>query len=66
MALRALSAIPANQQSLVVAGYLTLQDRWLFRAISFFQNAALWVLIAVTAYLLFWWRNSEMAVKDTA
>jgi hypothetical protein len=57
IALGAMNAIPIEEQSSVVQGYLSLQGRWLFRAISLFQNGSLWALVSVIAYMLFWWRN---------
>jgi hypothetical protein len=61
IALAAMAVIPAAEQTPVVQSYLALQRGWLFRAIGFFQNAALWALVGVIAYMLFWWRNPHDA-----
>jgi hypothetical protein len=36
---------------------IAIQHSWLSQATSFFLNASLWVLFAVVAYLLFWWKG---------
>lgn len=59
LALSALGTIPQAARSPVIDGYLALQADWLFRATGWFQNASLWALIAVVAYLLFWWRSPK-------
>ena len=56
-ALIALRALPAGQRSAVTDSLLALNQSWLAQATSFFLNASLWVLFAVVAYLLFWWRG---------
>ena len=55
-ALGALAAIPAGERALVSQGILDLQGSWLFRASALLQNASLWLLVAVIAYMLFRWR----------
>ena len=56
-ALIALRALPAGQRSALTDSLLALNQSWLAQATSFFLNASLWVLFAVVAYLLFWWRG---------
>lgn len=56
-ALRTLAALHAGHRSSVADGIIALHQQWLFQATSFFLNASLWVLFAVIAYLLFWWRG---------
>ena len=51
--------IPIAQRSRIISGFLALQDSWLFRVASVFQNASLLVLLVVVAYMLFVWRNPE-------
>lgn len=59
LALAAMAAIAPADRAPMIAGYLALQDTWLFRAISLFQNLSLWALVLVIAYMLFGWRNPE-------
>ena len=59
IALAAMAAIPVTDQVPVVQSYLALQGVWLFRATGFFLNAALWALVGVIAYMLFWWHNPD-------
>ena len=59
IALAALIAIPAGSRDGVVAGYLAFQDSWLATAIALFQNASVWLLLAVVFFMLFLWRNPE-------
>ena len=54
-----LAGIATARRSPVTAGYLTVNDSWVFTASRVFENAALWLLIAVVGYLLFWWRKSD-------
>ena len=56
-ALIALSALPPARRSAVTESLLAVSQSWVFHATSFFLNASLWVLFAVVAYLLFWWRG---------
>ena len=42
---------------------LALQHSWLFRTTAAFQNIALWVLVIVEGYMLFWWRGEKMGAK---
>jgi hypothetical protein len=56
-ALTALAALPPAQSSQMSGSILDLHRSWLSQATSFFLNASLWVLFAVVAYLLFWWRG---------
>ena len=55
----ALTAIPDGQRSQFVSDYLAVQGGWLFQLTALFQNASLWALIGVTAYLLFRWRGES-------
>lgn len=57
LALQALEALPETQRSAIGSGLLTINDDWLFVASRVFLNGSLWVLFAVIAYLLFWWRG---------
>lgn len=59
LAINALTAIPPDKRSSVIDGYLPIQEGWLFVAARIFQNASLWMLVAVIAYLLFWWRQED-------
>jgi hypothetical protein len=56
-ALAALAALPTEHRSLMANSVLALNQSWLIRASAFFLNVSLWVLFAVVAYLLFWWRG---------
>ena len=56
-ALLALQALPAAKRSPVADSLLAVNQSWVFQTTSFFLNASLWVLFAVVAYLLFWWRG---------
>jgi hypothetical protein len=56
-ALAALAALPAGHRSPMADSVLVLNGSWLLRATDFFLNVSLWVLFAVVAYLLFWWRG---------
>lgn len=57
LAIEALDALPPERLTAVGAGYLRVRHSWLFVATSLFLNIAVWVLFAVVAYLLFWWRD---------
>lgn len=56
-AMLALAALPTNQLSQLGESYLEYRNSWLASATALFTNAAIWLLIAVVAYLLFWWRR---------
>lgn len=56
-AIIALRALPAAKRSPVSASLLAINDSWLAKGTSFFLNASIWVLFAVIAFLLFWWRG---------
>lgn len=56
-ALLALRALPAARRAPVTDSLLALNQSWLAQTTGFFLNASLWVLFAVVAYLLFWWRG---------
>ena len=56
-AVRALAALPPGQLSSVGEGYLAFRVSWLAVATAVFINGSLWVMIAVVAWLLFWWRD---------
>ena len=56
-ALTALAALAPAQRSPISDSILALNASWLAHATSFFLNAGLWVLFAVVAYLLFFWRG---------
>jgi hypothetical protein len=56
-ALATLAALPSGHRSLMANSVLALNRSWLSQATSFFLNICLWVLFAVVAYLLFWWRG---------
>ena len=56
-ALLALRALPAAKRSPVADSLLAVNESWLAQTTSFFLNTSLWVLFAVVAYLLFWWRG---------
>jgi len=60
-ALLALQALPAAKRSPLTDSLLAVHQSWVFQATSFFLNASLWVLFAVVAYLLFWWRGDPEA-----
>lgn len=67
LALQGLARLPEVQRGAVGAGLLVVNDGWLFTASRFFLNASLWVLFAVIAYLLFFWRGERAApAPDTA
>lgn len=59
LALQGLAALPDQSRSVVGAGLLAVNDGWLFTASRLFLNGSLWVLFAVIAYLLFWWRGEQ-------
>jgi hypothetical protein len=61
LALQGLARLPEAQRGAVGAGLLALNDDWLFAGSRFFLNASLWVLFAVIAYLLFFWRGEQSA-----
>jgi hypothetical protein len=56
-ALIALGNLAPSKRSPVTDSLLALNQSWLAQATSFFLNASIWVLFAVVAYLLFWWRG---------
>lgn len=56
-ALIALRALPNAKRSPVADSLLAVTQSWVFQTTTFFLNASLWVLFAVVAYLLFWWRG---------
>ncbi|MFL6725244.1 MAG: hypothetical protein ACJ8FS_01870 [Sphingomicrobium sp.] len=56
-ALIALAALPPERRSPFAASILAFHQSWLSHATSFFLNTSLWVLFAVVAFLLFWWRG---------
>ncbi len=64
-AVAALRAIPPSQRSQFSNDLLALQDSWLFHLTSLFQNASLWVLIAVTGYLLFFWDGASKPTLES-
>lgn len=59
LAVGAMQAIAPAERSPVIAGYLDLQDRWLFIAIGLFQNLSLWALALAVTYMLFAWRHPD-------
>ena len=63
LALASMAAIPPAARDPVIAGYLALQHGWLFRTTAAFQNLALWVLVIVVGYMLFWWRSEKVGPK---
>jgi hypothetical protein len=65
-ALAGLRAIPPGQRSQFSAHWLALQDEGLFHLVPLFQNASMWVLIAVTGYLLFFWKGASEPAKVNA
>jgi hypothetical protein len=56
-ALIALTALPPERRSPFATDILAFHQSWLSQATSFFLNVSIWVLFAVVAYLLFWWRG---------
>ena len=60
-AIRGLDAIAPAQISSVGESYLAFRTSWISTGASMFMNVAMWVMIAVVAYLLFFWRDSELA-----
>lgn len=56
-ALIALRNLSAAKRSPVTDSLLAINHSWLAQVTSFFLNASIWVLFAVIAYLLFWWRG---------
>ncbi|MFL6721191.1 MAG: hypothetical protein ACJ8FT_05215 [Sphingomonas sp.] len=56
-ALIALRGLPAAKRTPVTDSLLAINQSWLAQATSFFLNVSIWVLFAVVAYLLFWWRG---------
>lgn len=56
-ALLALRRLPAAQRSPVTDSLIAVNESWLAQATTFFLSTSLWVLFAVVAYLLFWWRG---------
>ncbi len=56
LALRTLEALPGGDRSGVAQGIVDLQGSWLFRGTGVLQNASLWMLVGIVAYMLFWWR----------
>jgi hypothetical protein len=56
-ALAALTGLPPGSRSPIGDSILALNASWLAHATSFFLNAGLWVLFAVIAYLLYFWRG---------
>jgi hypothetical protein len=57
IAIRALAALPPERLSPLGAGYLQLRGSWLVVATTIFLSVSIWILFAVIAYLLFWWRD---------
>ncbi len=56
-ALLALRRLPAARRSPVTDSLIAVNESWLAQATTFFLSTSLWVLFAVVAYLLFWWRG---------
>jgi hypothetical protein len=56
-ALLALRHLPSTTRSPVTDSLLAVNQSWLAQTTGFFLNTSLWVLFAVVAYLLFWWRG---------
>lgn len=56
-ALLALRALPAAKRSPITDSLLAVDQSWVGQATTFFLSVSLWVLFAVVAYLLFWWRG---------
>lgn len=56
-ALLALHRLPAAQRSSVTDSLIAVNESWLAQTTTVFLSASLWVLFAVIAYLLFWWRG---------
>jgi hypothetical protein len=56
-AIVALEALPRDHLSSFSTGYLAFRTSWLAVASAAFMNISIWVLFAVIAYLLFWWRD---------
>ena len=56
-AIRALEALPRDHLSSFSADYLAFRTSWLAVATAAFMNISIWLLFAVIAYLLFWWRD---------
>jgi hypothetical protein len=65
LAVRALAAVPPGHLSPVGVGYLAFRTSWLAVTTAVFMNIAMWVLIAVIVYLLFWWQDDRRS-GDTA
>jgi hypothetical protein len=66
LALQGLESLPEGERSIVGIGIIALNNDWLFTASRFFLNASIWVLFAVIAYLLFWWRGDRPDVPPPA
>jgi hypothetical protein len=59
LAIATMQAIAPAERSPVIAGYLALQDSWLFIAVGVFQNLSLWALVLAVTYMLFAWRHPD-------
>jgi hypothetical protein len=62
--LLALRELPAAKRSPVTDSLLAVNQSWLAQTTSFFLNTSLWVLFAIIAYLLFWWRGDPERRKS--
>ncbi len=63
-AILALAALPRDHLSSVGASYLAFHTSWLAVATAAFMNISMWVMVAVIAYLLFWWRGDRDARRS--
>lgn len=54
-----LAAIPDAERAGFITAYLELQQSWLFIAVSAFLNLSLWAMVAVVAWLLFFWKGEH-------
>jgi hypothetical protein len=59
LALRALASLPADQRIGMPQGLLDLHGGWLFRGTALLQNASLWLLVVVVAYMLLRWQPQD-------
>lgn len=56
LGLNTLAVLPGGERAGLPQGVIDLQGSWLFRATAVLQNASLWLLVGIVAYMLFWWR----------
>jgi hypothetical protein len=64
LAVGTLEALPVSERAGVAQGVLDLQGSWLFRGTGVLQNASLWMLVGIVAYMLFWWRPAGGTADD--